>query len=314
MELTVLASGSQGNCSALVVPHAGDGDQPGRLVFIDAGLSPKATKERLYTAIRRMPDEATDLLLTHLDADHWRHTWQRTLDRHPIRVRVHRAHAREALRLGVPAANLCPFDDTCDLGDGLVVHACRTPHDDRGSTAYCIEQRCQRGVTRLGFATDLGRVLAPLLEHFRDLDCLAIESNYDPVMEENSTRPASLKDRIMGGKGHLSNDESITAAMLIAATSTLQAIVLLHLSQQCNCPRVVAQLWNERAPHLCERVIVAEQFRPTRTLRVEPRPRAARVVFCASLFDGAEGSHGSSASPSELHWSTTGMTERVPNA
>lgn len=280
LELTVLASGSQGNASAIV---AG-----GRLVLIDAGLSPKATRERLFTSLRRTPDEATDLLLTHLDADHWRETWRRPILRHGIRVRLHREHLREAIRCGVPEEQICPFDAWCDLGDGLVVHACRTPHDERGSTAFLIERRCEIGVTRLAYATDLGRVPPALLDHFRDVDLLAIESNYDPELERTSNRPRFLKERVMGGKGHLSNDESIAAALAIAGTSDLQAIVLLHLSLECNRRDIVEGMWRERADHLLERLIVSDQFRPARTVVARPRQRAARPVGVpASLFEPA---------------------------
>ncbi len=279
LALTVLASGSQGNASVL---RAGD-----RFLLIDAGLSPKATRERMYASLRAMPEQATDLLLTHLDADHWRETWRRPILRTSMRVHMHRSHLREALRLGVPETHAVPFDEHADLGDGLSFRACHLPHDDRGSTAYLIERRCPRGVTRLGFATDLGRVPARLLEQFRDLDCLAIESNYDHALEEASDRPRFLKDRVMGGRGHLSNEESLAAALAVAATSDLQAIVLLHLSLQCNRTDIVERLWSERAEHLRDRLTIADQFRPARTVIAEPRTRAAAHTPCGSesLFD-----------------------------
>ncbi|MCA9304092.1 MAG: hypothetical protein KC996_08225, partial [Phycisphaerales bacterium] len=66
---------------------------------------------------------------------------------------------------------------------------------------------------------------------------LAIESNYCPRMQEASGRPAYLKKRIMGGSGHLSNEESAHAIGLIEPGERL---VLLHLSQQCNCPQTAA--------------------------------------------------------------------------
>jgi phosphoribosyl 1,2-cyclic phosphodiesterase len=281
LALTVLGSGSQGNAS---VVRAGE-----RLLLIDAGLSPKATRERMFAALRAMPEQATDLLLTHLDADHWRETWRRPLLRTSMRIHMHRSHLREALRLGVPETHAVPFDEHADLGDGLSFRACHLPHDDRGSTAYLIERCCQRGVTRLGFATDLGRVPDQLVHHFSDLDCLAIESNYDHAMEEASDRPRFLKDRVMGGRGHLSNEESLAAALAVATKSDLQAIVLLHLSLQCNRVDIVERLWNERAGHLCDRLTIAEQFRAARTVIVEPRARAATPTLTPcrseSLFD-----------------------------
>ena len=278
LELTVLASGSQGNAS---VVRAGD-----RLILIDAGLSPKATRERMFTALRAMPEQATDLLLTHLDADHWRETWRRPLLRTTMRVHMHRSHLREALRLGVPETHAVPFDECADLGGGLSFHACHLPHDDRGSTAYLLERRCAQGVTRLGFATDLGRVPMRLLEHFRDLDCLALESNYDHAMEEASDRPRFLKERVMGGRGHLSNEESLEAALAVASTSELQAIVLLHLSLQCNRPDIVERLWSERAGHLRDRLTISEQFRPAPTVVARPRAREQLLRPAGSLFDG----------------------------
>ncbi|MBL9121670.1 MAG: MBL fold metallo-hydrolase [Phycisphaerae bacterium] len=278
LELTVLASGSQGNASVVCAD--------GRMILIDAGLSPKATRERLYASLRRRPEEATDLLLTHLDADHWRETWRRPIERSGIRVRLHREHVGEAVRCGVPAASIVPFEDWTDLGEGLRLFACRTPHDERGSTAFLLERRCTVGITRLGYATDLGRVSEALIELFRDIDLLALESNYDEELERTSERPWFLKQRIMGGKGHLSNDESVAAAIRIAESGVPQAIVLLHLSQQCNRPDIVDRVWRERAAHLRERLVISDQFRPAPAITARPTGRSARIAGVpGSLFE-----------------------------
>jgi phosphoribosyl 1,2-cyclic phosphodiesterase len=289
--LTVLASGSQGNCTALEFPGAG-----GRLVLVDAGISPKAAKERLFTSTRRSLDEATDLLLTHLDADHWRETWRRPIERTGMRVHVHAAHQRAALGLGVPPMLLVPFEDGVELAPGISMRACRTPHDEHGSTAMRFDASLQGSAERasLGFATDLGAVHDRLLEHFDDLDALAIESNYDRALELASERPWFLKERIMGGSGHLSNDESLRAARVVAERGSLQAIVLLHLSQQCNRADLVEELWRREAPELVSLVVLAEQHRPTRTVHVRPslrrgQPPAARrraPLVPHSLFEG----------------------------
>ncbi len=278
--LTVLASGSQGNCAALEV---GGGDAT-RLLLIDAGLSLRAARERLFTATGRRLEEASDLLLTHLDADHFRDGWGRFLTRHPLRVRLHPAHINEAIRLGVPELSIEPLDERCDLEGGLSLEPLRAPHDDRGTTAFLVEFAVDDGVVRLGYATDLGRVPEGWHERFRDLDILALESNYDPPMQLSSDRPRFLKERIMGGRGHLSNEQSLAAALRISRASELQAVVLLHLSRQCNCPRLVERLWRERAPHLAERLVVSGQFQPTPTIRAKTRPRRPGPVE-RSLFD-----------------------------
>ncbi|MFO0826627.1 MAG: MBL fold metallo-hydrolase [Phycisphaerales bacterium] len=273
IELTVLASGSQANCAALVVGGK-------RLMLIDAGLSPRATRERLFAAIRRQPEETTDLLLTHLDADHYREGWNRLLRRHPIRVWLHQAHARQAVAAGIPETSLTTFVDACDFGDGFTARAIRAPHDEHGTSAFAFEWRGEGGelVARLGYATDLGRVPETLHRHLVDLDVLAIESNYDSGMQLASDRPRFLKRRIMGGRGHLSNEQSLASALRVANASELQAIVLLHLSRQCNCPELVRTLWQAKAAHLADRMVVSSQFAPTRTITAAPRPRRAIPV------------------------------------
>ncbi|NJL31128.1 MAG: hypothetical protein HC898_05580 [Phycisphaerales bacterium] len=115
------------------------------------------------------------------------------------------------------------------------------PHDDKGTIGYRIDSPGGS----IGFATDLGRVPEPLIELFTaqgGVDLLAIESNYDPVMQRTSSRPWFLKQRIMGGHGHLSNQQAFELARTIVQQShpgKPARIVLLHRSQQCNGVEIV---------------------------------------------------------------------------
>lgn len=287
--LTVLGSGSAGNCSVLSV-----GEQSrSRLLLIDAGLSPRDAAARLDGALSRRLDEVTDLFLTHLDGDHWRPSWSRFIRRHGVRVHLHRAHEGAAIARGVPADSIRTLDDRDDphhLDDGLRVQAVRAPHDAQGSTAWLCEWTSGREVARLGFATDLGRVPPRLFERFRDLDLLAFESNYDPELQAASGRPAWLKARITGGRGHLSNDASLEAVRRMSRASRLQAIVLLHLSRECNRPELVERLWREEVPDLAERLIVTDQRRPAPTAIARPRLRGE--FSATSLFDLLEHATG----------------------
>lgn len=282
LALTVLGSGSAGNCSALTV---GGGARP-RLLLVDAGLSPRMVAMRLGEALGRRPDEATDLILTHLDGDHWRASWRRVVERHGIRVRVHAAHVRAALAAGVPERSIHPLaGDEEDLGDGLRLEPTRAPHDAAGSTAFVVEWASGRESARLGFATDLGRVPDGLFDRFRDLDLVAFESNYDPALQDASGRPEWLKARIRGGRGHLSNEAALRALARIDRAGELRAIVLLHLSRECNRRELVEELWRREAPHLADRLVVAEQSRPAPTVAATPRPRPRRDgEIASSLF------------------------------
>ena len=157
--------------------------------------------------------------------------------------------------------------DGFDLGEIRVI-PCENPHDDGGTVAFRIETPAGS----LGFATDLGRASGALIEAMRGVDILAIESNYDRAMQLESARPAFLKDRIMGGKGHLSNDECIDAVRAISWPREPEHVVLLHLSRECNCPELVRGMWRAALPALEPRLVIAQPFAPTQPIRRGGRP------------------------------------------
>ena len=124
-----------------------------------------------------------------------------------------------------------------------------------------------------------GRASDRLVRFLAGADALFLESNYDPAMQRASGRSPYLIDRIMGGHGHLSNEQALEIALAIDAVQPLAVLQLLHLSRQCNCPRLVERLWAERAPALAARMTVTSQAAAAPA--VEPQPR----LHHATLFD-----------------------------
>jgi phosphoribosyl 1,2-cyclic phosphodiesterase len=244
--LRVLASGSGGNCAALVVREGAGA----RVILIDAGLSPRRTRTLLgVCGLGGLPIAA--ILLTHLDHDHWQETWARARPEGCETI-VHGAHRGRAAREGAFFGRARIIEREAEVC-GLRVRAMLAAHDEEGVAAYRIESPCGAS---LGWATDLGRVTEDLAAHLAGVDVLGIESNYCPRMQAESDRPAFLKRRIMGGAGHLSNAESAAAAGRIGAT---RARVLLHLSRQCNTPDLaLAAHAGGETP-----VVVASQDAPT---------------------------------------------------
>src|SRR5205823_2599798 len=144
------------------------------------------------------------------------------------------------------SALVVPFDGRCFSPiDPVQLDPLPLAHDRMGSHGFVIDGF---GV-RMGYATDLGRVPQRLIDRFCDVDLLAIESNYDPDMQMNSSRPWFLKNRIMGGSGHLSNGQALQAIRMIldrceARGARMPAhIVLLHRSRECNCPDLLRKLF-----------------------------------------------------------------------
>lgn len=250
--LVVLASSSSGNCSAIL--H-GEG-RLRRVTLIDAGLSPART--RLLLSLWNLSlDHVDDVLITHLDGDHFHPAWTKAL---PTRTRmhVHAHHIPRASRIGVARDRLHAFSGTITLRAGVSVRPTMLAHDEWGVVAF----RFELGGGVLGYATDVGRVSPDLTTALAGADVLAIESNYCPRLQLESERPAFLKSRIMGGSGHLSNQECCDA---VRAIQPRRRVVLLHLSRQCNTPERAA------AGHAGSRyeLIVTRPDRPTQEIRLD---------------------------------------------
>lgn len=239
-EVCVLASGSSANCTVVAFSSG----TLRRVCLIDAGLSPRRTFKLL--AELGLPAEALDdVVLTHLDQDHFQRGWLKALpaharlwihQRHVHRVSRHAAHARGAVRHG----RLEVFSDSIRLRDGVEASVLMMPHDELGAAVFRFQMRfCDGREASLGFATDVGRATRSLVEHLAGVDVLALESNYCPRLQQASGRPAHLRRRIMGGSGHLSNEEAL---MAIDRIGPREHVMLLHLSRDCNDPELVASM------------------------------------------------------------------------
>ncbi|MFG0258687.1 MAG: MBL fold metallo-hydrolase [Phycisphaerales bacterium JB043] len=252
VRLRVLASGSGGNCSVLVF---GKG-KSARLALIDCGLSPRKTSQ-LLARIGHSMHQVRDIVLTHMDSDHCYLGWGGKV---PTGVTVHvaRSHLKRAERLGFLYTRVSVFDDRERFRvQDAEVDPLMLSHDEEGVASF----RFDFGGERMGFATDLGRVPGEFIEHFAGVEVMAIESNYCPRLQVHSHRPQFLKDRIMGGAGHLSNTECVAA---VEAINPKHHVVLLHLSRQCNDPTIARQ-GHEDMPY---ELTITDQFTPTDWIRL----------------------------------------------
>jgi phosphoribosyl 1,2-cyclic phosphodiesterase len=257
-----LGSGSSGNCTLLEAQCASHR----RRILIDCGFSLRRTRSHL-DALGVSLESISGLVITHFDRDHFNPVWAATLGRLDIPVHCAMEHQAAAAGAGLTDSQYQLYDDTLDLGCGLTGHPIRMAHDASGCWAY----RFNFHDRSLGFATDLGHVPDALLAHFAGVDVFAIESNYDRAMQMESDRPEFLKRRIMDGSGHLSNEQSLHAVRSIAATSDLTAIMLLHLSRQCNDPQLIHELYAACGPELADRIVITRQFETTPWIECRPQ-------------------------------------------
>jgi len=276
--MCVLASGSGGNCTVLVV----EGAKGRHVSLVDLGLSPRRTHGLLGELGIRL-EEVANVYLTHLDADHWNPAWIGKLPAGASIV-LHRRHLRRAERDGAAYQRTEPADAVYESPCGSRVKLALAAHDVLGSAVFRFEFP---GGRSLGFATDLGRITQPIVDHLAGVTVLAIESNYCPELQASSPRPEFLKRRITNGAGHLSNQH---CAEGVARIGPRDHVVLLHLSRQCNKPELAA------AGHAgaAYRLTVTSQSVPTEIIEIVEKSAERPACNLASELETNR------ASPSRL--------------
>jgi phosphoribosyl 1,2-cyclic phosphodiesterase len=219
-----LGSGSRGN--ATLIECGAD------CLLVDCGFSLKDLALRLRR-LERQPEDISAILVTHEHTDHVRGVALLSR-RHEIPVLASPGTAAAADLLDLPGFRPINCHQPLALG-GLEVHPFPVPHDAREPSQFVFHD----GVRRLGLLTDTGSTTAHILRMLGGCDALILECNHDSDLLARGPYPESLKRRVGGGLGHLSNSQ---AAQLVAAidTSRLQHIVAAHLSERNNLPTLAA--------------------------------------------------------------------------
>ena len=220
-----LFSGSSGN----VVYLGGDDGA----LLIDCGMSGKQVLEAMAAA-GLSPSSLKGMLITHEHSDHVRGagiisrklgipiyategTWsgmERTLGAIPARDRI-------AITAGESF-----------FACGMEIAAFSIPHDANDPVGYRFFCRSHS----VAVATDLGYFSQGVCDAISGAELILLESNHDPeLLKQNPHYPARLKSRILGQKGHLSNDSGADAAVTLAGCGT-KHLLLGHLSNENNTP------------------------------------------------------------------------------
>jgi phosphoribosyl 1,2-cyclic phosphodiesterase len=224
--LTMLGSGSAGNCALVSTDHC--------RILIDGGLSARQIVTRLEQCGVR-PHQLDGVLLTHEHSDHVCGL-EVLCRRFAISIYCN-AQTADAIRCETLAEhrNWRIFRTgaefiICDI----LVQTFPIPHDAVEPVGYAFHA-ADRG---LGFITDLGYSTKMLIERLREVHTLVIETNHDEKLLQNDPhRPWPVKQRIMSRHGHLSN---AAAAGVIEQLlpGKIERVVLGHLSRDCNTPEL----------------------------------------------------------------------------
>lgn len=232
-----MGSGSEGN--ALLV-ECQDGTRCVR-ILVDCGFGIREARRRLEMLGLAVTD-VDAILVTHEHSDHIGGAYRLAAG---AAAPLHLTYG--TLKAAMPPATLEPNWQFIDPGrgfeiKGVHVHPFAVPHDAREPVQFVFDD----GRHRLGVVTDLGFPSAHVIGSLQRLDALVLECNHDSTMLERSDYPRSLKRRISGDYGHLSND---AAGRLLARIdqSRLNHVLAAHLSRQNNQPELaqaaLAQAW-----------------------------------------------------------------------
>ncbi len=224
MKVTVLASGSKGNCIYI------EGNEGALLV--DAGISSRRIRSSVAACGGDM-SRVEGLCVTHEHSDHIRgiDVFTRQCPMTVFGTGGTLAGVKESLKSpGTAALHRIIPGDTFDTGTFLVTPF-STSHDAADPTGFCISD----GEVTIGVCTDTGMVTSVMMGFLSRCDALVLESNHCPVMLENGPYPVFLKQRIADkNRGHLSNRAA--SNVLSELCPDLCAAVLAHLSEENNTP------------------------------------------------------------------------------
>lgn len=273
MRVVVLGSGSRGNA---VLVESGE-----TRLLVDAGFSGRDLERRL-AAVEVAPESLTALLVTHDHGDHTRgmgvvaRRW-----RIPLLLTEPTRASCASLLDGTEEVRPYSSAEEVRVGD-LVVTPFLTVHDAVDPVAVTVTESATG--EKLGIATDLGRATATVRHALVGCHLLVLESNHDEILLRECAYPWSVKARIGGSHGHLSN-RAAAELMRELYHPDLCAVVLAHLSEQANDPILAKEVVGDALCRLRFRgtVDVAPQQIPLAPIDIT-RLRLARRPPQMSLF------------------------------
>lgn len=228
MRLCSIASGSSGNCIYV-------GSEATHLL-VDVGISGKRTECGL-NELDLTGRDLDGILITHEHADHIQGLGviarKYEIPIYATKGTIEAMKSMSSLgKLDVDLFHEIKEDEKFILKD-LTINPMRISHDAAQPVGY----RISYGNKRVAVCTDLGVYNDYTVECLKGMDALLIEANHDVNMLQVGPYPYYLKQRILGDRGHLSNENSGRLLCRILHDK-LKTVLLGHLSKENNLPEL----------------------------------------------------------------------------
>ncbi len=246
MKISVLASGSKGNCTYIASNNT--------KILIDVGMSNLYIEKKLIL-LGVNPNDINFIFITHTHTDHIA----------GLKVFLKKHHPKVFLtqdmynELSDILSDYEILEDKIILND-LEIDYFKTSHDT-DSVGYIIKNDDKEVV----YVTDTGYINVKNLKKINNKDLYIFESNHDiEMLMNNPNYPYQIKQRILGDKGHLSNNQCHEYLKKIIGDKT-KYIVLAHLSEQNNNPDIAL---NNLSDIENIKIIIAKQNESTELIEV----------------------------------------------
>ncbi|OKL40597.1 MBL fold metallo-hydrolase [Pontibacter flavimaris] len=269
LQITSLNSGSNGNCY-----YIGNDREA---VLVDAGISCRETEKRMKRLGLPM-GKVKAIFVSHEHSDHIKGI--------PVLARKYKLPVYITpgtlynCRLDFAGVEVLHFEahETIQVGR-IEVKAFPKLHDARDPHSFVVS--CQE--VRVGVFTDIGAPCDHVIAHFQQCHAVFLEANYDEGLLEKGHYPYYLKNRIRGGRGHLSNRQALSL-FTGYKPGFMSHVLLSHLSKDNNCPKLVKDLFTLHADGT--EVVVASRFEETPVYTISNVPVVAKPIGRQiSLFD-----------------------------
>ena len=230
LSITHLGTGSRGNATLLSTESSH--------ILVDQGFSGVQLEKRLKL-LDVSPNDLEAIVITHHHGDHGGGA---LIAQKRWGVPVYANH-RTSQELGLLPEFTHHFEslDVLQFSHGTSLLPVPVPHSGAENVAFV----ASHGGERTAIITDLGSWTDELVHHVHGCQHIAVEANYDSNRLLNGPYPRSLKDRISGRGGHLSNEQTGQFLKQVCTDQT-RSITLTHLSEMNN------------APHLAESTVLFE--------------------------------------------------------
>jgi len=249
--ITSLNSGSNGNCYYIANEQ--------EAILVDAGISCRETEKRMLRLGLSMT-KVRAIFISHEHTDHVKGLCNLAA-KYSLPVYITNG-TLNGCRFNLRQDLIRPLYSNQPIQIGrLTVTGFLKIHDASEPHSFVIA--C--GSTKIGVFTDIGRVCETLIHHFKQCHAAFLEANYDEELLNRSAYPYFLKQRIRGGKGHLSNKQALEI-FTTHKPKFMSHLLLSHLSKDNNDPQMVLELFKQHAGDT--EILVASRYEETGVLTI----------------------------------------------